>query len=82
MKRAGLGKVTWHMLRHTFASRLARGGADIVTVKDLLGDSNISTALRYAHSSDEARRRAVERLHTSDKVVTIVPRRAKSANMV
>jgi integrase len=82
VKRAGLGKVTWHMFRHTFASRLTRGGVDIVTVKDLLGHSNISTTLRYAHSNDEAKRRAVERLATSDKVVTIVPRRSKTANML
>ena len=37
VKRAGLGKVTWHMFRHTFASRLTRDGVDIVTVKELLG---------------------------------------------
>jgi integrase len=82
VKRAGLGKVTWHMFRHTFASRLTRCGVDIVTVKDLLGHSNISTTLRYAHSNDEAKRRAVTQLSTSDKVVTIVPRRAKTANML
>jgi integrase len=82
VKRAGLDKVTWHMFRHTFASRLTRGGVDIVTVKDLLGHSNISTTLRYAHSNDDAKRRAVERLRCSDKIVTVVPRRAKKANML
>ena len=82
VKRAGLDKVTWHMFRHTFASRLTRGGVDIVTVKDLLGQSNISTTLRYAHSNDDAKRRAVEGLVTGDKAVTIVPRRLKTANML
>jgi integrase len=82
VKRAGLGKVTWHMFRHTFASRLTRSGVDLVTVKDLLGHANISTTLRYAHSNDEAKRRAVEKLSTSDKIVTVVPRRAKKANML
>ena len=72
VKRAGLDKVTWHMFRHTFASRLTRGGVDIVTVKNLLGHSHISTTLRCTHSNDEAKRRAVERL----------PRRAKKANML
>ena len=47
------------MFRHTFASRLTREGVDIVTVKDLLGHSNISTTMRYAHSNDDAKRRAV-----------------------
>jgi integrase len=82
VKRAGLGKVTWHMFRHTFASRLTRTGVDIVTVKDLRGHANITTTLRYAHSYDEAKRNAVEGLSTSDKVVTVVPRRAKTANML
>ena len=62
VKRAGLSKITWHMFRHTFASRLTRDGVDIVTVKDLLGHSNISTTMRYAHSNDDAKRRAVQRL--------------------
>jgi integrase len=79
VKRAGLGKVTWHMFRHTFASWLTREGVDIVTVKELLGHSNISTTMRYAHSNDEAKRRAVERLKSSDKTVAIVPRKAKIA---
>jgi len=79
VKRAGLGKITWHMFRHTFASRLTREGVDIVTVKELLGHSNISTTMRYAHSNDEAKRRAVQRLKSSDKTVTVVPRRAKIA---
>ncbi len=76
-KRAGLPKITWHMFRHTFASRLTRDGVDIVTVKELLGHSNISTTMRYAHSNDDAKRRAVNRLGGSDKIVAIVPRRAK-----
>jgi integrase len=79
VKRAGLGKITWHMFRHTFASRLTREGVDIVTVKELLGHSNISTTMRYAHSNDETKRRAVQRLKSSDKTVAIVPRRAKIA---
>ena len=79
VKRAGLGKITWHMFRHTFASRLTREGVDIVTVKELLGHSNISTTMRYAHSNDEAKRRAVQRLKSSDKTVAIVPRKPKIA---
>lgn len=79
VKRAGLPKITWHMFRHTFASRLTRDGVDIVTVKELLGHSNVSTTMRYAHSNDDAKRRAVGRLVGSDKVVAIVARRAKAA---
>jgi hypothetical protein len=34
-RKAGLNDVTWHTSRHTFASRLTRNGADLVTVKEL-----------------------------------------------
>jgi integrase len=52
---------------------------DIVTVKELLGHTNINCTMRYAHSNDDAKRRAVRRLRTSDKVVAIVERKAKVA---
>jgi integrase len=85
VKRAKLPNITWHMFRHTFASRLTRDGVDIVTVKELLGHSNISTTMRYAHSNDDAKRRAVQKLDKaandttkpdSDKVVTAKSKKA------
>jgi len=48
--------------RHTFATRLTLNGTDIVTVKDLLGHADIHTTMRYAHSNDDAKRRAVNKL--------------------
>ena len=72
--------VTWHVFRHTFASRLTRSGVDIVTVKELLGHSNISVTMRYAHSNQETKRNAVQRItSSSDRVVAIVPRTKKAA---
>ena len=67
VKRAGLSGITWHTFRHTFTSRLTRNGADLVNVKELLGDSTVTVSMRYAHSNDEAKRRALGRLPTSDK---------------
>ena len=61
-RKAGLDDVTWHTFRHTFASRLNREGADLVTVKELLGHSDIKTTMRYAHTNREAKRSAVARL--------------------
>jgi len=61
-RKAGLKDVTWHTFRHTFASRLNSNGADLVTVKELLGHSDIKTTMRYAHTNREAKRRAVARL--------------------
>ena len=58
-RKTGLNDVTWHTFRHTFASRLTRNGADLVTVKELLGHSSLSVTMRYAHTNRDAKRRAV-----------------------
>lgn len=60
--QAGLD-VSPHVLRHTFATRLLRkGGADLVTVKELLGHEDINTTAIYLHPSQEDMQEAVEKL--------------------
>ncbi len=61
-RRAGIKGLRFHDLRHTVASRLIEKGADIITVKELLGHSRISSTQRYTHSGDERKRKAVEML--------------------
>jgi len=73
-RRAGLEGITWHTLRHTFASRLIRSGTDIVTVKELLGHSTIVVTMRYAHTNDETKTRAVNGIKGSDRIVTVIPK--------
>lgn len=64
-QQAGIEGLRFHDLRHTFATRLSAKGVDIVTIKDLLGHSSITTTMRYAHS--HSHRQAVELLcGTSD----------------
>jgi integrase len=65
-RQAGLEGITWHTLRHTFASGLIRSGTDIVTVKELLGHSTIVVTMRYAHTNDETKTRAVNGIKSSD----------------
>jgi integrase len=60
LKRAGIKrKITFHDLRHTFASQLVMKGVDLVTVKELLGHKTIQMTMRYAHLTSEHKKRAV-----------------------
>ena len=48
-----------HLLRATFATRLAERGVDVRTIQDLLGHTNLNTTQRYVAVTDERRRAAV-----------------------
>ena len=60
--RAGLNKLTVHMLRHTFAHDLIVSGVPINVVSDLLGHESLDTTRDYIIPSEAERQAAVDRL--------------------
>lgn len=61
-KHPDLPYMTPHKLRHTYASYMLQNGADIETVKMLLGHSDISTTALYVHSNYKQMQEASDRL--------------------
>jgi integrase len=74
-EKAEIEGVTWHTLRHTFASRLLERGADIITVKELLGHSTVTVTMRYTHSNLASKVAAVGKLAgTATNLLHLAPK--------
>ena len=58
-REAGITNFTFHDLRHTFGTRLADAGVDVVKIKELMGQASIVTTMRYIHATDQGKRGAI-----------------------
>ena len=59
--------VSPHMLRHTFATDMLNNGADLVSVKDLLGHESLNTTSIYTHVSNDKIREIYNKSHPRAK---------------
>jgi integrase len=71
LKLAGIEDFTFHDLRHSFASNLIMAGADLVTVKELLGHRSLRMTSRYLHLSQSHKLNAVQKLVENGQLVDI-----------
>ena len=63
-QRAGLDKrITPHVIRHSFATHMLRGGASLRHLQELLGHSSITTTQVYTHLTTEHVRQEYDRSH-------------------
>lgn len=65
--KAGIQRKVWpHMIRHSFATHVLQGGADLRTVQELLGHRSISTTEMYTHLNVENLKTMQRKFHPRD----------------
>jgi integrase len=85
VKVSKVAKFRLYDLRHTWATRAAESGIDLVTLAALLGHSKIQMVLRYAHPTQEHQARSVERLeqfNAARQMEALLPEQGAAAGTI
>src|ERR1035441_7377089 len=84
VKVSKVAKFRLYDLRHTWATRAAESGIDLVTLASLLGHSKIQMVLRYAHPTQEHQARSVERLErfVAEQRIALVEQAAGASHLI
>ena len=65
LREAGIGNTHFHALRHTFATNCISSGADVKSVSELLGHSNVNITMnKYGHPDMNVKRDCLDSLTT------------------
>lgn len=68
-QKSGISDLRFHDLRHTFGTRAADAGVPLNAIRDVMGHKSTTMTERYAHATDEGKRRAVEAIQSGSRAI-------------
>jgi integrase len=80
IKRSGVSRFRLYDLRHTWATRAAMSGIDLVTLAAMLGHSRIQMVLRYAHPTQQHQAQAMRNLEEFNAAKQVAEFEAMNTN--
>ena len=79
LNKAGISNFRFHDLRHTFASHYIMNGGDMLSLKEILGHSNMRMVERYAHLASAHKHRQINNLQDKFSICQLFASSKKTA---